>query len=191
MVIMGFDISLSATDYLQQVGQFLYAGMERKQSNLSVHVFTAFRQSRASSILASLPALVVPPPVFDGFEEIRIDFEQFLNGNALFIAEINNYIPIPKEYEADPILSQYICPITSSLIRHPVTLRQVGAVFHFERAGIFAWVQMCVKNHLVVTNPCTQEPIALCQMLVNFELQKLIDNHLAMLQTGKENSLGS
>lgn len=132
------------------------------------------------------PVVVVPPITLE--EKYRIEFARFMDDNVQFMVEVSDYIPIPEEFEDDPILSQYICPITSCLIRHPITLKQSKGAreFHFERIGIFGYIQFSVQHRLPIINPSTRELMRPCQLYPNDELQAIIDERLAELMADEE-----
>ena len=81
---------------------------------------------------------------------------------------------IPFEFEDDPVLSRYICPITGAVIRHPVV--DPVTLTLYERDAILGWLERSQ------TSPLTKLTLSADDLLEATEIQVLIDDRLKELQ---------
>lgn len=108
--------------------------------------------------------------------------------NAILIDLGNlDYDYIPDKHKNDPVLSQFICPITEKPIRYPVTASnpkknlQGNSLpdFHVERRAIVSWL----NNH--DTNPLTDHPLQISDFRENLQMREIIEDQMDRLDIPK------
>jgi hypothetical protein len=136
----------------------------------TVELVAAYRLPTTAAGLIVLAATFVQ--IFDRIYRERREQERGV-GAAFLERET-----IPEEFEVDEILSQYICPITRSPIRHPVTDPTSRTMY--ERAAIEEWID---RHH---TSPLSRAPLERAQLVPDREAQERIDNRLRELQEQRD-----
>lgn len=87
----------------------------------------------------------------------------------------HKYTLIPEQYDNDPIFSQYVCPITNSVIRYPICIRDGQTNHYYELAAIYQWV------HDHGTNPLTRGALVLQDLRVDLTVQRVIEDRMRIV----------
>ena len=126
-------------------------------------------------IVASVKGASIAFELFQSFcEYTSAARSRFYELRQREFADLPEREAIPIELEDDPVLSQYICPITQTVIRHPV----IDPVTHtlYERDAILGWIQ------INPTSPLTRIALSADDLLEVPEIQQIIDDRLETLQ---------